>query len=357
MKSSLIIIFLLLPFITLAGGGTGFTPLIGIPGIQETGDINSYVNALYGLAISIAALIAVVKIVIAGAKYMMDDIVTRKSEAKEDIKNSLIGLLIIIGAWIILATVNSDLTNLSLNTERAFTDQSVPAFIDRVALLTEQSIERNTRLTYAYCNDFWDQSKCIEACRDVYRGEMDYDGRNSCAYLEDTANQCNPQLSPDCCITIKGGTWENNTCGGLTEAQAMRIAACYEYHKTWDEVNDTCRTNSCNRQTDQRCCESYNGTYTNGSCSIDDYNEEQDDENGTQDYQASQCVTIDQGLWNYNTGQCTSRDDNYGYEVISNQLYIDPNGNPQEVCESLSEQMGGVDVEYLADIRSCRWNR
>lgn len=136
MKSSLIIIFLLLPFITLAGGGgdnivdgglADFTPLIGIPGIQETGDINSYVNALYGLAISIAALIAVVKIVLAGAKYMMDDIVTHKSEAKEDIKNSLIGLLIIIGAWIILATVNSDLTNLSLNTERAFTDQSVPA--------------------------------------------------------------------------------------------------------------------------------------------------------------------------------------------------------------------------------------
>jgi hypothetical protein len=41
--------------------------------------------------------------------------------------------------------------------------------------------------------------------------------------------------------------------------------------------------------------------------------------------------------------------------VISNQLYVDPNGNPQEVCASLEQQMG-IPVEYVANIRSCRWS-
>jgi hypothetical protein len=136
MKSALILISLLLPSITIAGGDTGFVPLVGIPGIQG-GDFNSYVNALYGLAISVAALIAVVKIVLAGAKYMMDDIVTHKSEAKEDIKNSLIGLLIIIGAVIILTTVNSDLTNLSINADKVEVDNN-PAPIPSIERVLEE---------------------------------------------------------------------------------------------------------------------------------------------------------------------------------------------------------------------------
>ncbi len=78
--------------------------------------------------------------------------------------------------------------------------------------------------------------------------------------------------------------------------------------------------------------------------------------NGNQDYQASQCVKVDGGLWNYTTSQCDNRDTQYDYDVISNQLYVDPNGNPQEVCASLEEQMG-ITVEYVASIRSCRWSR
>ena len=111
-----------LPLVTLGmesggnGGGLGkvpgFIPLVGIPGISgnETG-LNEYINALYRLSISLAALLAVVKIVIAGAKYMLDDIVTHKEEAKQDIWGALMGLLVIVGAVLILNTVNSDLTN------------------------------------------------------------------------------------------------------------------------------------------------------------------------------------------------------------------------------------------------------
>ncbi len=99
----------------ISGGALGsvpkFIPLVGIPGIDanEPG-LGAYINALYRLAISLAALLAVVKIVIAGAKYMLDDIVTHKEEAKQDIWGALMGLLVIIGAVVILNTINSDLT-------------------------------------------------------------------------------------------------------------------------------------------------------------------------------------------------------------------------------------------------------
>ncbi len=91
-----------------------YTPIVGIPGLEGTQDFNGYINALYTLSISVAALIAVVKIVLAGAKYMLSGTISDKSSAKEDIRNSLIGLLIIIGAVTILSTINSDLTNFTI---------------------------------------------------------------------------------------------------------------------------------------------------------------------------------------------------------------------------------------------------
>ena len=112
-----IAISLLVPASVFAGGGQGFVPIVGIPGLDNQGDFNGYINALYTLAISLAALIAVIKIVIAGAKYMLSDIVSSKSAAKDDIRNAVIGLLIIIGAVVILNTINSDLTNSTINAE------------------------------------------------------------------------------------------------------------------------------------------------------------------------------------------------------------------------------------------------
>ncbi len=88
--------------------------LVDLP-IDTQGDFNQYINLLYKMSISIAALLAVVKIVIAGAKYMLSDVVTNKSDAKKDIQGALLGLLLILGAVIILNTVNPALTDGGLN--------------------------------------------------------------------------------------------------------------------------------------------------------------------------------------------------------------------------------------------------
>ena len=110
-----IFLFMLISPIVLLAAETkpDFVPLVGIPGIDaDTLSTTAYINALYILAMSVAAFIAVVRLIMAGLKYIMSDVVTNKESAKKDIKNSLIGLLIVFGAVLILETINPQLKRL-----------------------------------------------------------------------------------------------------------------------------------------------------------------------------------------------------------------------------------------------------
>lgn len=111
MKYLPLLTFFLLPTLALA---QGYSPIVGIPGVNPNANFDSYINAIYALSISIAALLAVIKIVIAGVKWMMTDVVTSKGEAKKDIQGALIGLLIVLGAVLILTVINPNLTKVNL---------------------------------------------------------------------------------------------------------------------------------------------------------------------------------------------------------------------------------------------------
>ncbi len=91
-----------------------YKPLVGIPGVNPSSDFDGYINSLYALSISIAALLAVIKIVIAGVKWMTTDVVTSKGDAKKDIQGALIGLLIVLAAVLILTVINPNLTKVDL---------------------------------------------------------------------------------------------------------------------------------------------------------------------------------------------------------------------------------------------------
>lgn len=96
---------------------TSYQPMINWPGVTQQGQAGtfaSYATAIYSIAIVIAALLAVVRLVIAGVKYMTTDIVSSKGEARNDIIGSLLGLLIIISAVVILQTINPNLTSITI---------------------------------------------------------------------------------------------------------------------------------------------------------------------------------------------------------------------------------------------------
>ena len=93
-----------------AGGGVAYcNPLVNLPGYTPGQSFDSFVNLIYGLSISIAALLAVVKIVIAGVKWMLSDVVTDKTDAKKDIQGALFGLIVIISAVLIITVINPNI--------------------------------------------------------------------------------------------------------------------------------------------------------------------------------------------------------------------------------------------------------
>lgn len=112
------ILFFCLPLAIFAASQNTYTPLVGIPGVNPNTNFDGYINALYTFSITIAALLAVIKIIIAGVKWMMTDVVTTKGEAKKDIQGALIGLLIVLAAVLILTVVNPETANVNLSFDK-----------------------------------------------------------------------------------------------------------------------------------------------------------------------------------------------------------------------------------------------
>jgi len=87
-----------------------FSPLVGIPGLTNNTNLENLLNALYRIAVTGGALLAVLVITFAGFKYMATDSVGSKEEAKNDIKSALLGLLIILSTALILRTISGDVS-------------------------------------------------------------------------------------------------------------------------------------------------------------------------------------------------------------------------------------------------------
>jgi hypothetical protein len=114
--------------------------LVGIPGVdQGGGDFDAYIQAVYVMFISIAALLAVVKIIIAGLKYMFTDIVTQKGDAKKDIQGAVFGLLVVLSAVLILTVINPELTGFNFEQERVAVPEPVNT-VNTVGTLLDNEI-------------------------------------------------------------------------------------------------------------------------------------------------------------------------------------------------------------------------
>ena len=98
--------YTLLAPIPLDGAGAGDT---------QTTVASQYIRGVFMLIIGLATGLAVIMIIYGGIKYMSTDAFAGKSEARETIQNAIWGLLLVIGAWLILDTINPNLTKFNLN--------------------------------------------------------------------------------------------------------------------------------------------------------------------------------------------------------------------------------------------------
>lgn len=90
---------------------------------DPTGDnkIGGYLNLMIKLFIGICAVLSVVMIVAGGIEYMTSELPGLKSDGKEKIIQAILGLLLALGAWTLLNTINPDLLKSDLESLTAVT--------------------------------------------------------------------------------------------------------------------------------------------------------------------------------------------------------------------------------------------
>ena len=97
-----------------------YTPLEPLPFINyqnqgQSSFIPGLVNGVFKILLSIGAVFAVVMIVLAGISYMTSEVAGEKNAAKKRAQAAVIGLLLLLGAYLILKTINPNLLNVSLS--------------------------------------------------------------------------------------------------------------------------------------------------------------------------------------------------------------------------------------------------
>ncbi|MBX4216189.1 hypothetical protein KW797_04550, partial [Candidatus Parcubacteria bacterium] len=73
------------------------------------GGFSTYLNEVFNIILGIAIVLSVIMIVIGGIQYLSTDAIGGKSEGKQKLQNALIGLLLALGAFLILNTINPNL--------------------------------------------------------------------------------------------------------------------------------------------------------------------------------------------------------------------------------------------------------
>lgn len=114
---------------------TTYTPLAPLPlfGIDENGKaipfetdptknpcaFGQYMNILIKLVIGFAAVLAVIMIIAGGLEYMTSELISSKESGKNRITNALLGLVIALGSWALLNTLNPELLKMCLKLPEA----------------------------------------------------------------------------------------------------------------------------------------------------------------------------------------------------------------------------------------------
>src|SRR3989344_8754039 len=129
--SGTFILFFMLPFLSIfflpsakTEAATNYVPLAPIPGLttRPSADfvgplpevtLASYLRNLYTFGIGAAVALAIIVIMFGGIEYITSGSGDGKSGGKERIQSAILGLLLALGSYIILKTINPDLLNLT----------------------------------------------------------------------------------------------------------------------------------------------------------------------------------------------------------------------------------------------------
>lgn len=112
----ILIIILIFSFFTIANAQNNFgNEPIKISGYEdvEGGELSGKINKFYQTSIVLGGIAAVVVIVIGGIMYSVSGAINKKNEGKEIIISAISGLVLLLGAYVVLNTINPEIVNLS----------------------------------------------------------------------------------------------------------------------------------------------------------------------------------------------------------------------------------------------------
>lgn len=136
----------IIPFQTMLDqvSSGGFTPgdyvyfsegydeyLAPLPGLSTTGSstLGGFLQSLFTVMIMLAGILAFVMLIVYGIMHATVEAVGMKVQAKEKMWNAIFGLIMALGAWVILNTINPNLaSNLSITIPKATFDDVSPAW-------------------------------------------------------------------------------------------------------------------------------------------------------------------------------------------------------------------------------------
>lgn len=110
------------PCMTGTTGGT-FCPLADVSGSRlqtlyaTEGSLSGFVSGIFTIAISAGAIFAVLRLSWAGYLYMTSDSWGSKGHAREVIGDVVLGLLLLLGSWLILYQINPDILKVNFLSE------------------------------------------------------------------------------------------------------------------------------------------------------------------------------------------------------------------------------------------------
>jgi hypothetical protein len=102
---------------TCPPGQLCYVPLEPIAGVSNNTDANSLpllLDQIFMILFSLGGLLAVVMLTLGGIQYMVSTVSSAKNEGKRRAEAAIYGILILAGSYLILNTINPDLTRLKL---------------------------------------------------------------------------------------------------------------------------------------------------------------------------------------------------------------------------------------------------
>jgi formate hydrogenlyase subunit 3/multisubunit Na+/H+ antiporter MnhD subunit len=102
--------------------GSPFAQIIN----QDDLSLAQFLNAAFKIALGIAAMIAVARVLYAGFRYMTSTVPHAKEQSKKILREAVLGILILISIVLVLGYINPNILKLDFEL-KPLTDQEQPA--------------------------------------------------------------------------------------------------------------------------------------------------------------------------------------------------------------------------------------